>query len=600
MAEPYPKLEEALGPIREICEGKCVLPEFQRSFVWANPDIKSLLVSVLNGYFVGTLLFLRRAETLDFGVRYFEGVEKVNTKLPSEPEEKNVERAVLDGQQRLTALFYALYSPPKVEPKGAAYPIRYFVKVNERLAQKDWEDSIESISENDRTKNMEVDMGSGAKKYSFKDLLDWAGNFGNLLMKKEFKQYCYENGRIPFANLGARSELESWLEDFGDYISKKSKPWGEIKERKATIRNIFNHWFGFKIPSLTLENKQFYEVAEIFERINRTGVELSVFALATAVFFKQKINLRDWWKEYFDDTESEVNKFSEEDDEEYPKIILQIMALRQKPNPLEVKKKVLVNSKVFKIDKDNWNSSCSLLNHSLRRLQNTQTGYGVIRPNLLPYRPVVATLAAILEHCKAPNDFKKLDTWYWSSIFTERYAGASDTAIKQDFDQVRDWFGDNLRVPEVVKEAESRIREINLRDTSKGAIYKAILNLIALKGALDFYNGQSIELVKLNDHHLFPKKSGITLTKENSILNRTLIQESTNNSIIQNKKPSKYIDLMKQKLGSEEKVKIVLKTHLIEERAYDAMKNNNYDEFLKAREETIGNEMASRIKSSHT
>jgi len=594
--DPYPKLEEALNTINEAYDGRVVLPEFQRSFVWANPDIKSLLVSILNGYFVGTLLFLRRGEAFDFGIRYFEGINTVNTKLPLDPEEKNVDRAVLDGQQRLTALFYALHSPKDIKPKGASYPIRYFVKVNERLAKKDWEDSLEARSENDRTKNIEVNIGSESKKYSFKELLDWAGNYENLLGKKEFKQYCYENGWIPFANLKERSELESYLEDFGDYLDKKGKPYEEIKQTKAAIRSIFNAWFDFKIPSLTLENKPFYEVAEIFERINRTGVELSVFALATAVFFKQKINLRDWWKAYFDDVESEVKNFCEEDDEEYPKIILQIMALRQKPTPLEVKKAVLVNSKVFKVEKDNWNESCGLLNDSLKRLQNTQTGYGVIRPGLLPYRPVVATLAALHEYCKNPEDFKKLDAWYWSSMFTERYAGASDTAIKQDFDQVRTWFADTSKVPEVVKEADGRIKEIDLKNTSKGAIYKAILNLIALKGALDFYNGQSIELIKLNDHHVFPKKSGIALTNENSILNRTLIQESTN-SEIRKKKPSEYIEIMKQKLGSEEKVKDVLKTHLIEEKAFDAMKNNNYSEFLIARAETINNEMIGRIKT---
>lgn len=214
MDDPYPKLEDTLPTIKEAYNGKIVLPEFQRSFVWANPDIKSLLVSVLNGYFVGTVLFLRRGEALDFGIRYFEGINKVNTSLPAEPEEKNVERAVLDGQQRLTALFYALYSPPDVKPKGATYPIRYFVKTTEKLYGKDWEDAIEPISENDRTKNIDVTIDGAAKKYSFKELLDWAGSFAGLLKKNEFKDFCYEKGWIPFSSLKERSELENWLEDF--------------------------------------------------------------------------------------------------------------------------------------------------------------------------------------------------------------------------------------------------------------------------------------------------------------------------------------------------------------------------------------------------
>lgn len=96
-----------------------------------------------------------------------------------------------------------------------------------------------------------------------------------------------------------------------------------------------------------MEGKPFYEVAEIFERINRTGIELSVFALATAVYFKKKVNLRDWWKEYYTSDMSVIRKFCSEDDENYSKYILQVMALLQRK---EVKKRVLINPKEFVLD----------------------------------------------------------------------------------------------------------------------------------------------------------------------------------------------------------------------------------------------------------
>jgi len=593
MEHPYPKLEEILEVIKENYDSKVVLPEFQRSFVWANQDIKDLLISILNGYFIGTFLFLRRGGTFDFKIRYFEGVDKVNRTLPPEPDEKKVDKAVLDGQQRLTALFYVLYYPSGIAPKGASYPYRYFVKVHEKLGGKDWDDVILSISENDRIRNIEINLGSGIKKYSFKEILDKAGGFEGLLGKGEFRQYCYENGIVPFAFLRKREELDDWLEDYGDYLSKKGIPYEKIKEKKKNIKTIFNRWFEFKVPSLTLENRPFYEVAEIFERINRTGIELSVFALATAVFFKMGINLRNWWKEYYNAEENVVRKFcKDEDDENYPKYILQIMALLQEK---EVKKKTLINPKEFRVDKEKWNKACKLLNDSLERLQNTQTGYGVIRPDLLPYKPIIVTLAALLEHCKTQNHFSKVDAWYWGSVFTGRYAGSSDTAIKQDFDQVKEWLSDDAKTPDVVREAEGRIKEINLRITDRGALYKAILNIIALKGAKDFFTGQSIELVKLNDHHIFPKKSGIEFTNENSILNRTLIQDTTNRIILK-KKPSEYLRDMEEKVGTEEKVKAVLETHLIDERCFKAMMTDNYDDFLTARGGLMVEEMTSKIK----
>ncbi|MBU4373089.1 MAG: hypothetical protein KJ714_01340, partial [Euryarchaeota archaeon] len=63
----------------------------------------------LNGYFTGTFLFLRRGDAFDFQIRYFEGVDKVNTGLSKDPNERSVDKAVLDGQQRLTAVFYFIY-----------------------------------------------------------------------------------------------------------------------------------------------------------------------------------------------------------------------------------------------------------------------------------------------------------------------------------------------------------------------------------------------------------------------------------------------------------------------------------------------------------
>ncbi len=591
MNHPYPALEPMLELVNKIYEGKIALPEFQRSFVWSNQDIKDLLVSILNGYFIGTFLFLRRGDEFDFEIRYFEGVDKVNSGLTPKPEEKRVDKVVLDGQQRLTALFYVLYSPPEIKPKGTYYPYRYFVKIDERLSGKEWDDAIVLISENDRIRNIEIKTDQNHRKYSFKELLEISGSFKNLLYKKEFKEYCFENGLLPFVFLRSRDKLEDWLEDYSDYLSEKGLTHEEIKVKKKKVRDLFKNWFDFKVPSLTLEGKPFYEVAEIFERINRTGIELSVFALATAVYFKKKINLRDWWKEYYTSDMSVIRKFCSEDDENYPKYILQIMALLQGK---EVKKRVLINPKEFILDYEKWNEACKLLDDALMRLENTITGYGVIRPDLLPYKPIVVTLAALLRHCKNDEDYKKVDVWYWSSVFTGRYAGSSDTAIKQDYDQVRGWLKNGKEIPDVVKEAENRIDEMNLRNVDRGALYKAILNLMTLKHPIDFFSGQSIELVRLNDHHIFPKKSGIKLIHENSILNRTLIQDETNKKIWK-KKPSQYLAEMEEKLGSWDKIKTILETHLIDEKCLEAMMSDNYEEFIKARERVILEEMKRKI-----
>jgi len=55
---PKANPENLLTIVNQAHDAKIVLPEFQRSFVWAREDIEQLLASVLQGYFVGTFLLL--------------------------------------------------------------------------------------------------------------------------------------------------------------------------------------------------------------------------------------------------------------------------------------------------------------------------------------------------------------------------------------------------------------------------------------------------------------------------------------------------------------------------------------------------------------
>ncbi|MCK4949520.1 MAG: DUF262 domain-containing protein, partial [Thermoplasmata archaeon] len=504
------------------------------------------------------------------------------------------ERAVLDGQQRLTALYYAVYHPPAISPKNASYPYRYFIRFGDRLNGKDWEDTVLAFSENDSRRKIEVDTGKGPKKQSFGDLIRWAGDFENLLAKDEFRRYCYAEEIVPFSVLRGMENLDDWLDDYKDYlIREKDVPYEMAKRMKRDTKRAFENWFAFEVPSLTLENKPIEEVAEIFERINRTGIPLSVFAIATAVFFKKDVNLREWWKNYYQDDESSMKVFCKVDDENYPKYLLQIMALLQGK---EVKKKVLLNPKEFAVGIPKWKEACRLLDTSLARVQNTQGGYGVISPNLLPYKPILVTLSALLSFCKSDKDYRKADAWYWASVFTGRFAGASDTAIKQDFDQTKKWLRDTAKRPDVVSEAKNRIGELKLETIDRGATYKALLNIVALKGAKDFFTGQSIELIILNDHHIFPKKSGIKLNDENSILNRTLILDKTNKRILKNK-PSIYVTDMIRQLGNERKAKAVLGTHLISSKCLESMRKDDYKGFIDTRKKLMVKEMLARIET---
>ncbi|MEM0331053.1 MAG: DUF262 domain-containing protein, partial [Archaeoglobaceae archaeon] len=99
------KVETIEELLRGILKGEIVLPDFQRSFVWDAEDVRDLLVSVCSEYFIGSILAMDSTEEgCSFKLRLFEGVEKVNPKV----EIQKIVKIILDGQQRATALFYAV------------------------------------------------------------------------------------------------------------------------------------------------------------------------------------------------------------------------------------------------------------------------------------------------------------------------------------------------------------------------------------------------------------------------------------------------------------------------------------------------------------
>ena len=85
--------------LSDLDSGQLALPDFQRSFVWAPDETRELLVSMIRSFPAGALLFLQGGGAT-FKARAAEGAPQM-TGRPS--------FLVLDGQQRLTSLYQAIY-----------------------------------------------------------------------------------------------------------------------------------------------------------------------------------------------------------------------------------------------------------------------------------------------------------------------------------------------------------------------------------------------------------------------------------------------------------------------------------------------------------
>jgi len=89
--------------LSDIQRGMFVIPDFQREFEWEAWDVRDLMKSIFQDYYIGTILLWE--------------VKDSNTEtLACEPIRGNEVKGeakyiVLDGQQRLTAMYSSFFSP---------------------------------------------------------------------------------------------------------------------------------------------------------------------------------------------------------------------------------------------------------------------------------------------------------------------------------------------------------------------------------------------------------------------------------------------------------------------------------------------------------
>lgn len=122
--------------LQEIQNRKYVLPAIQREFVWWPEQIERLFDSLMQGYPFGTFLYWKVEKANCSKYKFYGFVQKYHERksphCPELPIFHDTElTAVLDGQQRLTALNIGLAGsmawriPYKWKNNPDAYPVNY-------------------------------------------------------------------------------------------------------------------------------------------------------------------------------------------------------------------------------------------------------------------------------------------------------------------------------------------------------------------------------------------------------------------------------------------------------------------------------------------
>ena len=235
-----------------------------------------------------------------------------------------------------------------------------------------------------------------------------------------------------------------------------------------------------------------------------------------------------------------------------PEFILKVITLIRGEEP---KRRDILNLNHDNFEND-WNTAVSVLNKAYKRATDIKNGYGVFdfpRWMPMPYTTMLVPLAAILIYIRVnkletPENFNKIDKWYWISVFLNRYDQAVDTMSYNDYNALKEWLKDDDKIPEFVK--KFNINDVDVDVEKQGAAtYRGVINLIVLNGALDFKTGQPPQFYKekVQDDHIFPKSK----YKVNSVINRTLISTNAAKGDLD---PSKYFNERIKDYGKEKLV----------------------------------------------
>ena len=571
-------------------EGRYGIPDFQREFKWKPQHINDLMKSIFSDYYIGTLL-LWRATRENLQHLNCQDIYGYSNTVP----QKYNDHIVLDGQQRLTAIYYS-FMAPDIHLPGRSKRAIFHISIDKFLEK----DSENAFGYTWISKRNETLMDSLEEQFEL-----------GLFPLKVLTENELDNGFVNWVNK-YRGFWEKRLEQTEDEkaMATIQKRIDNAQKFFDRIRETVSH---YKISYIELsQDIELEKVCDIFTQINSKGVRLDVFDLLNALMNPKEVKLKEWYL-------SAKEQFSFLDTSKMNIYILQVMSLVKqgycKPQHLynltpgvsklsrqedgSIRPVVTIPDK--EKFRESWDSSISSLSDAMEMLKRSD-GFGVLNKNLLPYTTIIVPLAALndaigkLENSSKFSAQRKLELWYWSSVFQSRYAGSIESTAAQDYKAVQEWFISDEAVPDVVEDFRVSYKSLSLiRETEKrSAVYRAVMNMLVKSGAKDWYTGNAFTRNDVDGHHIVPRSWGLKNNlKEitDSVLNKTLLTSTTNRIIIGDRLPNEY--LLEMLSNSEEKgVRRVLRSHFINDQSIAILCRNpftrdDFEEFLKERQNSL-------------
>ena len=438
---------------------------------------------------------------------------------------KNTNFYIIDGQQRLTSLYKIIKEYPNQFITGDNLDAHYFPI---RKKQSD-----QGIQQN----------FAFFFKYNANPSKDSYVYANRQLIKVHSKEWMKENGYIPLEYVFCPGNtLNSYL--------KKHK----IESYKNKIINFKKKILKYE---LTLKqcaaNWKMDEYRTVFTRLNNAGTNLSAFDECASILSIYKFNLHKKWRDISNTPKFNPIRRLDID----PMYLLKTMFIvgQIKRNDSNIRPPSLKNlKKYFKANESTeitavWNDSVKYLNKACKRFIEY---YGVRHKRLIPYTPMIVTLASTLysfekhtSHARYKQTFsKKIDWWYWSSVFSSQYSRGTDNKVALHVKKLIKWThptkSENSKWDGHTIDLKKLRAELGRLFINTDARYKGTLCLPLVMSKTDILNN---DIEEFEDHHFFPKKRlehlDINEHQINNVVNRIALDESSNRTI-NNIFPSEY------------------------------------------------------------
>lgn len=584
---------ERLEDLLNQCKlGHIKLPDFQRSWVWDEDRLRSLIASVSLTFPIGALMTLSNDGDVQFKERRIHGVPESADKEPTR-------RFLLDGQQRMTSLYQACMRKKAIETITARrkkVDRWLYISINNALDPGyNREDAIIGVPENRMRKARHghdnfLDLSSPEKEYS----------------QGMFPTHCV-------------FDWDTWQDGYNDYWRGNEKKHLQFRKFKNLI--LQDGFKAYDVPVIELLGNTSREaVCLVFEKVNTGGRPLDAFELVTAIYASEGFELRkDWLGENAESGRyPRLAAFGRAANQDYGLLekinstdFLQAVSLKYSKSkrdsaiakgvtgrdlpPISATRQALLNLplQAYQEYADEIEESFKGAVMFLR----SQRIYRVIDvpypSQIVPLAVIISELGSLWENAEVRE---KVAQWYWNGVFGELYGSAAETRFARDSVEVPAWLGNDQSPTTILESIFNADRLLTMRSRLSAA-YKGVNSLLMKKGARDFLTGQEFDQTVFFDeavdiHHIFPRdwcrRNGIPKDVYDSIINKTPLTARTNR-VLGGDAPAEYLKRIEN--GTErshpvrsELIDECLLSHLIDPLLLRA---NDFSGFFNARRDAL-------------